>query len=77
MSALSRLDRTGSSRSMRFRPNSRITAPWCSEILLSSKTLRSDISRVSRVPYRLFATRSSPRIRKQTSRAIAVRLRGN
>ena len=53
MSALSRLDRTGSSRSMRFRPNSRITVPWWSEILLSGKTPCSDILRVSCVPYRL------------------------
>ena len=53
MSALSRLDRTGSSRSMRFRPNSRITVSWWSEILLSGKTPCSDILRVSCVPYRL------------------------
>ena len=52
MSALSRLDRTRSSRSMRFRPNSRITVSWWSEILLSGKTPRSDILRVSYVPYR-------------------------
>jgi len=53
MSALSRLDRTRSSRSMRFRPNSRITVSWWSEMLLSGKTPCSDILRVSRVPYRL------------------------
>ena len=53
MSALSRLDRTRSSRSMRFRPNSRITVSSWSEILLSGKTPCSDILRVSRVPYRL------------------------
>ena len=53
MSALSRLDRTGSSRSMRFWPNSRITVSWWSEILLSGKTPCSDILRVFSVPYRL------------------------
>ena len=53
MSALSGLDRTGSSHPMRFRPNGRLTVSSWSEILLSGKTPCSDILCVSCVPYPL------------------------
>ena len=76
MSAPSRLDRTRSSRSMRFRPSSRITVPGGRKSFSAAKLPALTFARVS-VPYRQFATRWSPRITQQTGSSIAERLRGN